>query len=470
MNQYGYLVKCLLGSALSLLVIFGALLVTADQAEAIPAFARKYKTSCTTCHTAVPKRNAFGEAFRRNGYSMPEGDEMLIKQEPISLGAEAWKEAFPDAIWPGKLPAEFPISAYVHQRIVLDSKRDIVDFDMPHELEIFMGGTFDEKFSFFGEFVLFEKGKNAPGLKRFYLQINDLIGPLNAFNIRVGRIEPGITEGLVDNQRVMLEHATTLDIKPVGFVSDDDSSMIATTSTTAQKWRPRNQQSGIEFNGILNHRFQYAVGVVNGEKKTINDASDEKDVYGRVAVKFGGMGLDGYQPEGLSELKQTENWADNAVTVGVYAYHGNNASAKAGIDNDFNRFGFDFHGNYNRFDVYAGAILGTDDNPGGFSSGAAAKVRELNSLVWFIEGYYMAYPWLQPGLRIGSVKTDQNDVDIDKYMIISPNLTILARANVRLTLEALLESNDIRKGVTVEKETVDDEMVKWIKANVMFVF
>ena len=36
-------------------------------AEAIPAFSRKYATSCATCHVAFPKLNAFGKAFRNNG-------------------------------------------------------------------------------------------------------------------------------------------------------------------------------------------------------------------------------------------------------------------------------------------------------------------------------------------------------------------------------------------------------------------
>lgn len=468
MNNRNNVGKCLFGILFLSLFVLSALLVDSEKAEAIPAFTRKYKTSCTTCHTAVPKRNAFGEAFRRNGYSMPEGDEMLIKQEPISLGAEAWKRVFPDAIWPGLLPAEFPISAYVHQRFVVefgDSKKgNQVEFDMPHELEIFMGGTFDETFSFFGEFVLFEKGKNAPGLKRFFFQINDLIGPKNAFNIRLGRIEPGITEGLVDNQRVMLEHATTLDYKAVGLKSD--------STRTNEKWRPRNQQSGIEFNGILNHRFQYAVGVVNGEMVTIGDKNDEKDFYGRLALKFGGIGLDGFQLQELTELKQTENWADNALTLGAYAYHGNNESAVSGIDNDFTRFGLDLHGNYGRFDMYAGAIFGKDDNPGGFPSNTAADVRELNSLAWFVEGYYMIYPWLMPGLRVGAVSSDQNNNDVDKYHTISPNLTMLARANVRVTLEALIKIHRDKTfgGITVKPAGADDEKLKWIKTNIMFVF
>ena len=43
----------------------------------IPAFARKYRTGCTTCHTAAPKLNVLGEAFRLNGYRFPENDALL---------------------------------------------------------------------------------------------------------------------------------------------------------------------------------------------------------------------------------------------------------------------------------------------------------------------------------------------------------------------------------------------------------
>ena len=42
-------------------------------AEAIPAFARKYKTACITCHATFPRLTALGEAFRLNGYKMPGG-------------------------------------------------------------------------------------------------------------------------------------------------------------------------------------------------------------------------------------------------------------------------------------------------------------------------------------------------------------------------------------------------------------
>ncbi len=45
--------------------------ITVKSAEAIPAFARKYKTSCTTCHMIFPRLTPFGTAFRINSYQMP---------------------------------------------------------------------------------------------------------------------------------------------------------------------------------------------------------------------------------------------------------------------------------------------------------------------------------------------------------------------------------------------------------------
>lgn len=444
--------KCLLMASTGWLIL-SFLLTLAEEVQAIPAFARKYKTSCTTCHIAVPKRNAFGEAFRRNGYVMPQGDELLIKQEPVSLGADEWKEQFPDAVWPGVLPAEFPIAAYVHQRLVADfgkSKKDNnIEFDMPHEFELFMGGTFGEGLSFFGEWVAFEKGKNAEGLKRFFFQFNDVAGPENALNIRVGRFEPGITEGYVDNNRITMEHPLTLDYKASG------------------KWRPRDQQSGIELNGFLAHRYQYAFGVVNGENKTIDDNTNEKDFYGRVAYKFGGLALDGFQEKELTTLKQTDNWADNALTVGVYTYAGNHLVKE--VDNDFRRFGLDLYGNYDRFDLFAGAILGTDDNPSGLAEGTD-KEKERKSTAAFVEGQYLVYPWLIGALRLERAASEQNDDDLDKYLSISPNITILGRPNVRFTVEGLfrLEADKTVGGQTVEAN--NSEKFKWLKLNVLFVF
>ena len=56
--------------------IFGLVLITmlnglSEQAVAIPLFARKFNTTCFTCHTTEPLLNDFGRRFQANGYQLP---------------------------------------------------------------------------------------------------------------------------------------------------------------------------------------------------------------------------------------------------------------------------------------------------------------------------------------------------------------------------------------------------------------
>src|SRR3989454_446672 len=48
-----------------------ALLSTSPAAHALPAFARRFNLACGACHSAVPRLNAFGEAFHENGFKPP---------------------------------------------------------------------------------------------------------------------------------------------------------------------------------------------------------------------------------------------------------------------------------------------------------------------------------------------------------------------------------------------------------------
>src|SRR6476646_7245909 len=54
-------------------IALGALLLLAlpTSARALPAFARRFNLACGACHSAVPRLNAFGEAFHENGFKPP---------------------------------------------------------------------------------------------------------------------------------------------------------------------------------------------------------------------------------------------------------------------------------------------------------------------------------------------------------------------------------------------------------------
>ncbi len=56
----------------------------------IPAFARKYGMRCSACHLAVPVLNAYGQAFKDNGYRMKNGTDDLRANEPGYWPVFAW--------------------------------------------------------------------------------------------------------------------------------------------------------------------------------------------------------------------------------------------------------------------------------------------------------------------------------------------------------------------------------------------
>ena len=127
--------------------------VFTPSAEAIPAWARKYGTSCATCHEAFPRLNATGEAFRLNGYRFQENDEAYVRVDPTSLGDPAYKRVFPDAVWPSDLPGAAPIAL----RFTSDFQVAVGDEDLsnsfrfPSQGKLLAGGTLGESVSFFAE-------------------------------------------------------------------------------------------------------------------------------------------------------------------------------------------------------------------------------------------------------------------------------------------------------------------------------
>jgi hypothetical protein len=48
--------------------IFAMIIFISSESYAIPAFARQYKISCTTCHAPMPKLKPYGLEFAGNGF------------------------------------------------------------------------------------------------------------------------------------------------------------------------------------------------------------------------------------------------------------------------------------------------------------------------------------------------------------------------------------------------------------------
>lgn len=438
-----------------LLMITLIIVLGATQISAIPAFARKYKTSCTTCHIAFSKRNLFGEAFRRNGYVMPLSDAQMVKEKPVSLGAEAWKELWPDVVWPGSLPEAFPVAAVSIMRVNYNPEKSDqgngFEFEMPLMFNFVFGGAFGEDVSLFGGWSAYSAGQNAVGLQRLFFQFNSVAGTKNLINIRVGRFEPGITDGYTSTQRLTSSYPITFDYN-------------ASNPTTSQGgWRPRDFQSGIEVNGIIKHNIYYAAGIVNGESKTIADPTDQKDAYLRFAYNFEKYGFDGQRIDSASVGLNNIN---NSFMIGAYTYWGSRNKIPLNTifyNNKFKRFGFDLTWNAESLGLLGGMIYGTDDNPNN-------ELSELKNLAYFIEGNYSFYPWLIGVIRFEHASAWKSNADVDKFYNIIPNLTILYRANIRFSVESTIRINEDKNVNSISVPSTNEYPLQAIALNTSIAF
>ena len=153
-----------------------SMLILADQAQAIPVFARKYATSCITCHTIYPKLNDVGEAFRRNGYQFPAEEDVLVKEEPIKLGTDAYKEMFPNSIWPSTLPSIPPVSIFTLSQNIVNlqphGQLKTWDFVFPSDIELIGAGAFGKNIS--GLYNLGFSPSDGASVGRVFVQFSNL--------------------------------------------------------------------------------------------------------------------------------------------------------------------------------------------------------------------------------------------------------------------------------------------------------
>lgn len=160
------------------LVIFTALaglaLLPADDADAIPAFARKYRFSCSTCHAPFPRLKPYGDEFAGRGFRLEDpsqeptratydtGDPMLMLSRDLPLAVRmdfhsSWKE----------------------------SAEAEGDFEWPWAFKLLSGGPISKSVSYYF-YAIIEKGE-AIKLEDTYLQFNAPFGL--PFDMLIGQFQ-----------------------------------------------------------------------------------------------------------------------------------------------------------------------------------------------------------------------------------------------------------------------------------------
>lgn len=139
----------------------------AESVQAIPAFARRFRLSCITCHNPFPRLTAYGDEFAANGFQLPDapepqrsfvdvGDEMLdlLREFPVAVRFDMAATAYPDR--EGETEVQ-------------------TDFLFPQKAKILSGGALTKDISYYFYFLFGEDG-NVEGLEDTYIHFNNIGG------------------------------------------------------------------------------------------------------------------------------------------------------------------------------------------------------------------------------------------------------------------------------------------------------
>ncbi len=162
--------KIVMRCALALIVL---VVVSTDESPGIPAFARKYDMSCSTCHAPFPKLKPFGDEFANNGYQLPgqepprayreTGDDqlMLLRELPLAVRFEGYLTWLPDD----------PVNT---------------DVQIPWVAKLLSGGAISRNVSYYFYFLMNEQGEIV-GMEDAFVMFHHLFG--SDLSVTVGQFQ-----------------------------------------------------------------------------------------------------------------------------------------------------------------------------------------------------------------------------------------------------------------------------------------
>ncbi|MFC1564676.1 hypothetical protein ACFL6G_07045 [candidate division KSB1 bacterium] len=140
----------------------------------IPAFARKYNFSCSTCHDPFPRLKEYGEEFAGNGFALAD------QEEP----PRAFRNTGDDRL---TLMRELPLGIRFDAYYSLTPEEEVTnDFKHPWGLKVLSGGNVAKNVGYYFYFYMSEHGEIA-GIEDAYVHFNNIGG--TELDIMVGQFQ-----------------------------------------------------------------------------------------------------------------------------------------------------------------------------------------------------------------------------------------------------------------------------------------
>jgi len=424
------------GRIAAVAILLGALWLPSP-ARAVSPWSRKYATSCITCHTVYPKLTPFGEAFRRNGFRFPGAyDSDYIKQEVVALGQEANKKDFPKAVWPSFMTAIPGLGFGANGRVVLHpttgstsagaDNRTVFTLDrLMGGGTLFVAGPIDDNLQVFAGAAFSD---TAASLEHAEVAWSDILGPRHLVNLVVGSSGPTLSP-----------FARTSSYP--GGRTVYSVTMTSLFGGKGAAFRVGNRYNLLELNGSAGGRVGYSLGINSGIH--VGGTRAAENFYGHLAVKLGGMRLDG---EGASVASSPDKpWAENSVTFSAFGYRSSTrftsplyAAAAPPVVDMATTLGGALRAQLGSLELNAGAlreehshvtaVAGPDGRPG------AADQLAVNG-----ELSYVIYPWLVPAVRVEHAIVEPRSGSGGNITRIVPGVAMLLRPNLKLSVTAVVE-------------------------------
>ncbi len=180
-------------ATIALVVIF-LILSSSQNANALPAFARKYGLRCSACHESWPMLNYFGQKFKDNGYQL-----MNDRDSPIWQNPGYWPVTFRiTPIWHRVSTGKVQVDTYSGGTVTGSAIQRVTTsgFDLSG-LDFHTGGTLEKNFSFY---VLPSSDNTASfHFETVMARLDNLFGS-PWLNVKLGKFE---LDNLLSEKRIL---------------------------------------------------------------------------------------------------------------------------------------------------------------------------------------------------------------------------------------------------------------------------
>jgi len=370
-----------------ILLFLTAGLLSINNSDAIPAFARKYQISCQVCHSpAMPRLKAFGDEFAGNGFRMTEYDSPRHFIETCDDRLSLFRE----------LPVAIRIDGYGTYNFADQEKTDIA---APFVMKILSGGEISDKLSYYFYFLFSERGEIA-GLEDALLVYTDFLG--TGINLTLGQF--AVSDPLFKSElRYTLEPYKIYSAKPG-------------TSTTDLKY-----DKGLVFDKGFSTGTTVVGQIVNGNG--IGEADNgylfDKDKYKNFMLRVN------------QEIGQF-------ITIGFFGYTGReeiNDVIYAGFVSDIRMFGPDITFDFNeRFMLSAQFVKRTDSRV--FMEGFPSEMMEdVETMGAFAELIFSPRGDMSKWYLTSLINWVESDYDPLDYASATLHAGYLLRRNMRVVGE-----------------------------------